>query len=449
VLSEFDPDARMPAAWIDADDQGRRALCDEACPEFAGAARLSIGSGSSRVLLPNGEPAKGGASGSHTYVVLDRALSSDELDAMRTNFVVRLWARELGFMAESKSGAALTRTLFDASVWLTGREVFDAPPKILAPLKIAPLTAQIFAGGFASPITAPTDADTKVFSERTGARVVRAAKSGKGNAPADGTGGGAGATDDLSPVRFVIEDHTTLRMSSVIVTERGPMTIKAFLDSGADKLRCQATFRESSSWAGILRRTHQGAVLHDVGTGTTFRMCADKGEVPSGFLEACEALAKQPAANAHGFARAIIFRQAWRCPHQLGFNELVINLVNAHPAVDRADLSAIAEWLEAKGRRAALTAVTIDPKALPHNVILHRAADIDAVYAGIMDAGEGIHLCKAPHGSGKTQSLLRPIALACHHVVAIAPIRSLVADIAGEDRLNLPNYQTAKPGTTP
>ena len=444
VLLDFDPDPRMPEIWINADEQGRWDLFTAACPEFAGAARLTIGSGSSRVLLPNGEPAKGGASGSHTYVVLDRELTTDELDALRTNLVVRLWARELGFMAESKAGAALTRTLFDASVWLTGRELFDGPPKILAPLKIAPLTAQIFAGGFASPITAPTDADTHVFSERTGARVVRAAKSGKGNAPADGTGGVAGATDDLGAVKLVIEDHTTLRMTTVVVTERGPLSIKAFLDSGADKLRCQATFRESSSWAGILRRTHHGAVLHDVGTGTTYRMCSDPADGTGGFLEACEALEKQSPANAHGYARAILFRQAWRCPVQMGFDALVKNLADAHPAVDKADLEAICAWLEAKGRKAALTAVTIDAKALPHNVILHRAADIESVYAGIMDAGEGIHLCKAPHGSGKTQSLLKPIALACSEVVAIAPRVSLVADLS--ERLQLANYQSCTPG---
>lgn len=446
LLLDFDPDPRMPEPWLDADEQGRWDLFVDACPEFAGAARLTIGSGSSRVLLPDGSHAKGGASGSHSYVVLDRDLTTDELDAMRTNLVVRLWARELGFMGADKNGAPLTRTLFDASVWLTGREVFDGPPKILAPLKIAPLTAQIFAGGFASPITAPSDADTHVFSERTGARVVRAAKSGKGNAPADGAGGVAGATDDEKAVRFVIEDHSTLRMSSVIVTERGPMTVKAFLDSGADKLRCQATLghRESSSWAGILRRTHHGAVLHDVGTGTTFRMCSDPADVPSGFLEACEALAKQPAANAHGYARAILFRQAWRCPVQMGFDALVKNIADAHPAVDKADLSTIVEWLEAKGRKAALASVTIDPKALPHNVILHRAADIESVYTGIMDAGEGIQLVKAPHGSGKTQSLLKPIALACSEVVAIAPRVSLVADLS--ERLQLANYQSCLPG---
>jgi hypothetical protein len=234
-------------------------------------------------------------------------------------------------------------------------------------------------------------------------------------------------------------------MTTVIVTERGPMTVKAFLESGADKLRAQATFRESSSWAGILRRTsYQGAVLHDVGTGTTYRMGSDKDEGPSGLIEACAALTQQHPANAHGYARAVLFRQSWRCPVQMGFDALVINLVNAHPAVDRADLSAIAEWLEAKGRKAALTAVTIDPKALPRNVILHRAAGIDAVYTGIMDAGEGTHLCKAPHGTGKTQALLRPIALACHEVVAIAPRVSLVADLS--ERLALANYQKCLPG---
>ncbi len=268
LLLDFDPHERMPASWRSLDEQGRWELFVAAVPEFSGAARLTIPSGSARVRLPDGSPAKHGPTGSHTYVVMDRALASADLDAMRTALVVRLWARDLGFMGESAAGAALKRTLFDSAVWLAGREVFDGPPDALQPLKLAPIEAQMVVGGFAAPLGPIADSDERVFSERTGARVVRET----------GTRGNGTDTDARRAPRLLIEDHTMLRMDTVIDTEKGALTVQAFLESGAAKLRCQATFRESSSWNGILRRVGNTAILHDNGTCTTYRIGAADAE---------------------------------------------------------------------------------------------------------------------------------------------------------------------------
>ena len=46
----------------------------------------------------------------------------------------------------------------------------------------------------------------------------------------------------------------------------GIITVRAFLDSDNDKLRCQATFRDSDSWNGFLFKDYRGMpVLYDNG----------------------------------------------------------------------------------------------------------------------------------------------------------------------------------------
>ncbi len=425
TLLDFDPCAAMPALWRDLDDAGRWDLFGDAVPEFAGAARLTIASGSGRVLLPSGAPGFAGPRGTHTYVLVDQPIDAADLDALRTRLEVRLWASALGFIAESKAGARLKRTLYDTAVMTAGREVFDASPHVLAPLTLAPFRADLIDGGCASLLPEVSEPEEQRFGERTGARIVRS----------------KGTTGTRSTV--TIEDHTLLGLGTRILTERGPMTVAAFLRCGAEKLRCQATFRASESWAGILRRVGSTAILHDVGTGTTYRIGADPQGVPSGLSECLAALGEQHPANAQGFARTVLLRQSWRCPLQMGCADLVSALAQAHPAVDAGDLSQIALWLEWTARKEARRAVTVACADLPQSVTVRHVDSISAVRQGIEAAGCGVHVVKAPHGAGKTQCLLRPIALAKSSVLAISPRVSLCADLSA--RLKLAHYQFAKP----
>lgn len=436
LLLDFDPDERMPESWHALDAQGRWDLLTSALPEFAGAARLTIPSGSARVLTADGRPVKSGPLGSHTYIVSDRDLSTADLDEARTALEVRLWAAGLGYTRPSKSGADLKRALFDSSVWTAGREVFDGPPCVKAPYRLTDLSSVIVDGGMVSIVTTPDDIALTAYEARTGARVVRQGD-GKGTA-ANGPHGRIGAA-----VRLAIEDHTTLKLDTTVITEIGPITVRQFLESGRDKLRAQATFRESTSWAGILRRTKQGAVLIDVGTGTAYKLGSDPEELSGDLTADLATLAKALPTNAQATARALLWRHGWRCPIKLGFTDLVSKIVDAHPGIVRVDLEAIAGLIEHRARQRAAAAVTIDVAALPRNVTVHRAPDIDAVRAGIEAIGSGVHLAKSPHGTGKTKKLLKPVALKRNGVVAIAPRVSLVSALADPDEgLNLAHYQT-------
>ncbi|NVZ11568.1 hypothetical protein HW932_20170 [Allochromatium humboldtianum] len=440
LLLDFDPDPRMPEAWRALGEQDRWDLLADALPEFSGAARWTIPSGSGRVLDAAGRHVSPGPLGSHTYIVTTTDLSTNDMDAARVALEVRLWAAGLGYMVESKAGAALKRTLFDSVVWVTGREVFDGPPCVKPPFQLAPLTSSIHAGSAVEIVTSIAVNERLAFEQTTGARIIEntSAPSSAGLPPKKKK-----ATNDPIPVsirpRISIENHDLLRIDTTVVTEKGPMTIRAFLDAGYDRLRCQATFRESTSWAGILRRARHGAFLYDVGTGTTYRMGSEPNALTGDLLLDLKKLGREHAANAQGTARAILWRHHWRCPTQVPWKKLITSICTAHPAVDERDINDLGVYLAQKAYQTAIASVILNGQELPRSVIVHYAQDIDAVRVGINAIGGGVHLCKATHGAGKTEHLLKPIALQRNGVIAIAPRVSLVSDLA--TRCNLAHYQ--------
>ena len=415
LLLDYDPDERQPPSWSDLDEAGRWDLLCAALPEFAGAARLTYGSASGRVLCADGKPLTSGG-GSHTFIVLDREITAEELDSARAAFETRQWAAGLGYHRESKDGARLRRALIDSSTWCSGREIFDGPPAVSAPLNLADRVSEIHDGDTVSLMTTVTQDEREKLQKATGARIQ-----------SDGA-------------RLSIDDVNSLTLATEIETERGVMTVGEFLESGADKLRCQATFRESYSWAGILRRTKQGAVLYDTGTSTNYKLCEDPETLTGALDKDLKILAKATPATAHATARAIIFRHAWRCPVKLNYRQLLLAIENSNPHVRRDDLRTLLKWMESKARAAALAAVTINPASLPTGVEVHVCQSMSEIRAGIEAIGTGVHIAKGPHASGKTRQLIEPIACAGGDVIGIAPRVSLVSDLA--TRCNLAHYQS-------
>lgn len=435
LLLDFDPDSRMPEDWRGLDEAGRWELFSDSLPEFKGAARLTIPSGSARVMNADGTPIKSGPLGCHTYVVSDRELDKAELDAGRSALEIRLWANNLGYTRPSKSGARLRRTLFDSSVWVAGRELFDGPPNVRSPYKLAPLNRALHAGGCVSIVTTTTQTERQAFEHLTGARIIDRTSDEHRHyqVPA--------FDNSPPPPRIIIENHTDLRLDTRIVTEIGTLTVEQFLKTKVDKLRCQTPFRESNSWAGILRRTTQGAILHDVGTGITYKLGSDPKPLSGRFMEDIQTLEKELKANVQGLARAILWRHAWRCPINQTWDELLTAICAVNPVVERFDLDSIARYIDETTRKRALEIVKTKKKnkKVSKKIYYHEVADINAVRSGIKAIGKGIHLCKAPHDAGKTEGLIKPIALQRNGVVAIAPRVSLVSDLT--QRCNLAHYQ--------
>lgn len=425
-LLDYDPHHKMPTAWRGWSESERWQQFTGAVPEFEGAARLVVPSSSGRVLLPDGSPAFGKDGGMHTYVVMPD-MDTDALDLLRTRLEVRLWASGLGYTKQSKSGATLKRTLFDTAVFSNSREVFDAPPRLGPGLTLAPLNASVHHGTEARLLPEPDAQESKRFTEATGARLVQRKASSNPGSPAT-----------ASVERVCIESYD-LRLGTVIDTEKGRMTVRKFIESGHEKLRCQATFRESTSWNGILRRLNSGlAVLFDNGTGVLHKISSDADDVPASLPDALAALERAPACNAHALASACLIRHFWRVPLQMSADALVSNMANRNAGIERKALASLAEWLERKARHAATDAVTIDPRALPERVDYRRVSSACAALAAIRERGDHVAIVRGRHASGKTQHILRPLALDHHAVIGIAPRVSLVADLA--KRLKLDSY---------
>lgn len=415
LLLDHDPDDQMPAEWVDADEPARWGMLTQAVPELAGAARLIVPSSSGRVLDASGAAVKARA-GVHTYILLDRDITADELDRARTALEARLWAGGLGYIKKSSAGAVLRRALIDTSVWLAGREVFAGPPLVRPPYRRAPVVAPVIhEGGVVAPVLALEATARRAFERQTGTRVD-------------------------SELR--VSDDTSLRMSTRVETkERGIITIKQFLRGPDEKLRCQATFRESRSWAGVLRKTKTGCVLHDSGTATTYRLIPDQIELTGALDKDLVILAGAAEGDAQAVARALIWRHAWRCPHQISWPELRARLLSARPDLDVDDIRELSYWIARRDATAALRPVLIDPAELPRGVEYRPVASIEEARRGIQRAGGGVHLVKASHGTGKTEGILKPLARGVREVAAIAPRKSLVSDLAA--RLDLAHYEHA------
>ncbi|MBZ4194210.1 MAG: hypothetical protein LAE24_07885 [Candidatus Contendobacter sp.] len=416
ILLDADPDPEAPEHLRDLTDEDRWNTLVNAVPEFSGAARLTIPSSSGRVFLPNGGRAFPESAGTHTYLVLARELLPEELSALRIRLEVRLWAAGLGYIKPSATGASLRRTLFDTSVLSVGREVFAGPPAVEAPLVLAPLVAHQIPGGCAALLPESDATERAAFSAQTGATVT-----GRGSA---------------------IEDRSTLALTTPIETEIGVLTVAQFLTSDRPKLRCQATFRESTSWAGVLRRLAGGRVLlHDVGTSTSYYYAAPaplRAVIPGHLDQALLLLATVEDHQAQAVAQQVAARHAWRVPVKMAAGELADRIAAAHDAVNRGEIVDLLCRFEQRAREKALAGVSLVGVENIPGVRYLQATDPEQIRHAIADQG-GTHFIKAPHGFGKTEHILRPLALASAACVAISNRVSLVADLA--HRLQMDSYQ--------
>ena len=405
LLLDYDDDGTHPPAWRERD--GRWALFEEAVPEFAACARLHVPSSSGRVTNASATASE------HTYVLQDAEPSVAELDTLRTRLLARLWAAGLGVTRASASGARLRRTIFDTSVFCTGREVFAGPPAVQPPLSLAPFSGSVIPGGTARPLPPVSEPERERCAAASGLRIAAHGR-----------------------VPECVIDTSALTLDSVLdVKGRGRMTVAAALEAGLPHgTRCQAPFRESASWAGIVNRERDGGLsVYDFGLGTLYRLNVPATELPDTFAESVDRLKTLAKPDAAAFARSVAWRFGSRVPLRMSAEAFVATLEAAagQPLPEVHRILA----LQASRIKQRVEAVTELPGA-------REVTDIGEVLDFARSAPPGTVIAvKAPHGTGKTQHLLRPLALECEGgVVAVAPRVSLVADLA--ERLKLTNYQT-------
>ena len=158
------------------------------------------------------------------------------------------------FMKPTKA-AAVQWTVFDPSV-IGNQSRLDYCGKPTGALEVLPPHISVHDGGV-------LDCEAWRVKDDSPAVVAyeKAAKSVGATVAKSSTG--------IFNLRFV----GAINLGSEFETEDGMMTVQQFLDSGADKVRCQvpAWIRDSRSWNGILRLTQKGTpVFIDNGTATHY-----------------------------------------------------------------------------------------------------------------------------------------------------------------------------------
>lgn len=259
-LFDIDRDEHTPPDIITMERRGVIARIEDSLPGLNASAVVVVKSSKGRVLK-DGEPVFT-SSNFHMWVQVEDPDLTDQ-------FRLRLWPRLAGLGLAWKKprmphgyGPA---GIIDPSVWAISRCVYAGAPAVHEGLTLADAGVQVRQGGrfpLAS-LQPPSDDDLKTTQRVLGIKATR--------------------HDDGSVSYF---DDGQLKPETVIeVHGHGKLTLADFLADASffavgkgpeAKYRCQATFRPSNSWNGILRKYGDGAAsLHDNGTGITYRYHPD------------------------------------------------------------------------------------------------------------------------------------------------------------------------------
>jgi uncharacterized protein (DUF927 family) len=255
-ILDRDTDEHTPAplaamgydAWID--------QVEKLLPGVAECDRLRAFSSSSRVLL-DGKPVGGG--NGHTWV---RMQNADDVERLRGLLPFRAMDAGLSWQKprHSRSTGEVVghspSTILDPSVWSRGRVIFVGKPVVEGKgLTVCAQHVETHEGLLGPEL--PTDTLKLPPPERL--REITAA---------------AGMDIQIRPTAsgLAVDSYDLALSTEIEIHGRGVMTVSeaAEILPAGGKLRCQAPFRASDSWAGVLGRGADGKVfVFDSGTHTT------------------------------------------------------------------------------------------------------------------------------------------------------------------------------------
>ena len=214
-------------------------------PGFASAGRVQVPSTSSRVLH-QGKPIE--SHSSHIWFQTQDASDHSFGDRLKLQAALN----GLGFMKTTKAGASTLWALFDPTTFSWERLSYEGKPLVSQGLSLRPPMIEVADGHRVdtSLIPWPTDSEREQLAAQYRLQV---------------------SLDGRGCVSTVVEGDLTL--DTPIETARGLMTPADFLKLDIQKLRCQATFRESTSWNGILFTDSAGVpCLFDNGTRIKYEL---------------------------------------------------------------------------------------------------------------------------------------------------------------------------------
>lgn len=247
-IDDYTPDqfaSLTTEQWLDA--------VAELIPGLEKAAKVIVPSSSARIRK------NGRLQGNHNAHVWIQVKDASDVERMRSTLLLRAIEQGKAWKKPKMSRADSTQVvgsmpvaLLDHTVWSPGRLAFEGEPTVVAPYSVAPLNVKVIPGERVDTAQIPTPAPAEV--QRIGGTLglqmqLRQSASG------------------------LVFDCANLTLDTPLELQGGEQltvrdAIERFQDNG--KLRCQAPFRESSSFAAFLSKTASGKLfVHDSGTNTT------------------------------------------------------------------------------------------------------------------------------------------------------------------------------------
>lgn len=262
ILLDGDSPTDMPDAWSSLDIPGRLAMWEKILPGISTCERIELRSSSSRVVAPGGSPGPA----SHAWI---RVSNPEKISILRAYMQVETVNQNLAFACprfSREDGHVIGhehRTMFDLSVWVTGRLVFCAKPEISAEMldggwKVVDADVRVVNSGACpldiSNVQLPGAPLLNRFQEKTGKKLEYSVSS-------------AGALST--------HDYGSLKMDTPIEREGITKTLKEWVDhsslSQGEKIRCEAPFRASQSQAAFIGVDTGGRpFVYDVGNSTKY-----------------------------------------------------------------------------------------------------------------------------------------------------------------------------------
>ena len=406
--------------------------------------------------------------GFHLYVlVADQSKSKETLETLQA----RAWAEGLGWIKVSASGALLTRSIFDTSVWAPERLVFAGPPdlgegvsrtapqivaqegKALQPPQRPPGTAWVDALAAAKAAIKPSAVKTERTWRKAQVRRVMAEKKVSARAAFK-------AVKSLASVQ-VLEDDVTLEMNDGSIVRVGDL-----LDRGipGDKLSLPSPLDGLTYGPGkatLLWSKGRPPVIvdHAHGLKRLFRF-ARFGEVHpvvqggyalppaavlvDGSMPVMTALLRQSDQDSAGpNVMAVANRLFFRIPAQWSLPELISWIRDELPpdVLPTEFFDALSSRLAFRLEQRKLR--TLAPYTLPPEMLgAHKVERVDTLSGSVSGLPTGVVVVQAPMGVGKTQHVGAPLIQAAKEqgltVMAMCHRTSLTAELA--KRLDLATY---------
>lgn len=261
VLIDADNPLGIPDAWAAMSIKERLELLEPVLPGVATCLRIEYRASSARVVRDGDVP--GGAT--HAWVQIS---NPDKLDVLRHHLNVQTQLQGLSFELPRHARytgeviGALHRTVIDLAVFVVGHPAFCAEPTVEAEgFHVVDANVQIVNpdGGVLdiSDIALPSGDDLVALQKQTGTSLhFGSSESG-----------------------IVAIDRSSLSMETPIELAGEVVPFHGVIDriEPGDKVRCQAPFRDSTSWAAFISKNAEGEpYIHDVGLSTTYWLDINK-----------------------------------------------------------------------------------------------------------------------------------------------------------------------------